>query len=106
MLFFNLKAIPLVFQTRGSDLSGDRTLIHGSHYRVYRQRAIARRLEDESEDFEDRLAPALEESETKDIPALKSSEDWKIWKNMLISNKPKMHEFGNQLAIYMHCMLK
>ena len=42
----------------------------------------------------------------EDTPALQSPEAWKIWKNMLLTNQPKMQEFGSQLALYMHCMLQ
>ena len=42
----------------------------------------------------------------EDTPALQSPEAWKIWKNMLLTNQPKMQEFGSQLAVYMHCMLQ
>ena len=42
----------------------------------------------------------------EDTPALQSPEAWKIWKKQLLTNQPKMQEFGSQLAVYMHCMLQ
>ena len=47
---------------------------------------------------------SLDDSE--DIAALESPEAWRVWKNMLLTNQPKMQEFGSQLAVYMHCMLQ
>jgi len=71
--------------------SGDRRA-GNSHYRTYAEKSL--RGDDESLD------------EYEDIAALESPEAWKIWKNMLLTNQPKMQEFGRQLAVYMHCMLQ
>lgn len=43
---------------------------------------------------------------SEEIVALENPEAWKIWKNMLLTNQPKMQEFGSQMAVYMHCMLQ
>ena len=68
-----------------------------SHYRIYRhaEKLEASRADDES----------LDEA-SEDIVALENPEAWKIWKNMLLTNQPKMQEFGSQMAVYMHCMLQ
>ena len=82
---------------RGADESediqiGDRKA-QISHYRVYTPKKRAMR-------------GAAETLDERDIPALENPEAWKIWKNMLLTNQPKMQEFGSQLAVYMHCMLQ
>ena len=64
-----------------------------SHYRTYAEKSL--RGDDES----------LDEA-SEDIVALENPEAWKIWKNMLLTNQPKMQEFGGQMAVYMHCMLQ
>ena len=64
-----------------------------SHYRTYAEKSL--RGDDES----------LDEA-SEDIVALENPEAWKIWKNMLLTNQPKMQEFGSQMAVYMHCMLQ
>ena len=60
-----------------------------SHYRTYAEKSL--RGDDEA---------------SEDIVALENPEAWKIWKNMLLTNQPKMQEFGRQMAVYMHCMLQ
>jgi len=100
---FNYKwSIPYKFRFKDQDQhkylhesediqSGDRRA-RNSQSRTYAEKSL--RGDDES----------LDESE--DIAALESPEAWKIWKNMLLINQPKMQEFGRQLAVYMHCMLQ
>ena len=64
-----------------------------SHYRTYAKKSL--RGDDES----------LDEA-SEEIVALENPAAWKIWKNMLLTNQPKMQEFGSQMAVYMHCMLQ
>lgn len=61
---------------------------------------------DESEDIQSGDRRDGNRDESEEIAALESPEAWKDWKNMLLTNQPKMKKFGSQLAVYMHCMLQ
>jgi len=98
----------LAKKTRGSDLSntGDRR-----HQKIMVYRFLYRKFLLKDPNQKSKIEKSLrgdDESldDSEDIAALESPEAWRVWKNMLLTNQPKMQEFGSQLAVYMHCMLQ
>ena len=40
------------------------------------------------------------------LPHLLNSNDWKTWKESMLTMRPQMKEHSQILALYMHCMLQ